>query len=148
MAKDSANLERPGFDVTRFNIACWQKGERLLAHARTKDMVVSVIFYVDGRRPGVDPFGKAGMGGADEQRYYRYALARLAPFRNVMWNLANEYRRFRDDAWAEQMGALVKQYDPYDHLTSTHGHGDFRFHESAWADFAMDQSWAAATTSC
>ena len=79
VAKDPASLEKPGFDVTRFNVAYWQKWERLLEHARSKDMVVSVIFYVDGRRPGVDPFGKAGMGGPDEQRYYRYAVARLAP---------------------------------------------------------------------
>jgi len=104
-------------------------------------MVVSVIFYVDGRRPGVDPFGKDAMGGPDEQRYYRYAIARLAPFANVMWDLANECRHFRDDAWAEKMGTFVKQCDPYDHLASTHGHGDFRFGGSPWADFAMYQSW-------
>jgi hypothetical protein len=104
-------------------------------------MVVSVIFYVDGRRPGVDPFGRAGMGGADEQRYYRYAIARLGAYANVMWDLANEYRFFRDDAWAEKMGAFVKAADPYQHLTSTHGFDDFKFGRSPWADFAMYQSW-------
>lgn len=141
VARNPTSLEQPDFDVTRFNLAYWRKWEALLRHARTKDLVVSVIFYVDGRRPGVDPFGKTGMGGADEQRYYRYAIARLAPFCNVMWDVANEYRLFRDDAWAEAMGTFVKQCDPYDHLTSTHGHGDFRFRKSAWADFAMFQSW-------
>lgn len=141
VAKETANLEQPGFDVTRFNIGFWQKYERLVRHARSKDMVVSVIFYVDGARPGVDPFGKAGMGGPDEQRYYRYAVARLGAFANVMWDVANEYRHFRDDAWAEKMGAFLKQCDPYDHLTSTHGHGDFRFRQSPWTDFAMYQCW-------
>lgn len=141
VAQNPHSVEQPGFDVTRFNVAYWQKWDRLLAYARSKDIVVSVIFYVDGRRPGVDPFGKTGMGGPDEQRYYRYAIARLAAFCNVMWDLANEYRLFRDDAWAEKMGNFVKQCDPYDHLTSTHGHGDFRFRKSAWADFAMYQSW-------
>jgi hypothetical protein len=141
VAQNPQSVEQPGFDVTRFNVAYWQKWERLLAHARSQDLIVSVIFYVGGRRPGVDPFGKAGMGGPDEQRYYRYAIARLAPFSNVMWDLANEYRLFRNDAWAERMGAFVKQCDPYDHLTSTHGHPDFRFRKSPWADFAMYQSW-------
>jgi hypothetical protein len=140
-AANSSNLEQPGFDVTRFNVAYWQKWDRLLQLAQAKDIVVSVIFYVDGSRPGVDPFGKSGMGGPDEQRYYRYAVARLAPFANVMWDIANEYRLFRDDAWAEKMGAFVKQCDPYDHLTSTHGHEDFHFRKSAWADFAMYQCW-------
>jgi hypothetical protein len=141
VAKDSANLEQPGFDVARFNVAYWQKWDRLLQEARRRDMVVSVIFYVDGARPGVDPFGKTGLGGPEEQRYYRYAVARLGAFANVMWDVANEYRHFRDDAWAEKMGAFVKQCDPYDHLTSTHGHGDFRFRQSPWADFAMYQCW-------
>lgn len=140
-AKDPKSVENPGFDVTRFNVPYWQKFERLVDYARTKEMVVSVIFYVDGRRPGVDPFGKEGMGGTDEQRYYRYAIARLAAFSNVMWDVANEYRLFRDDAWAEKMGSFIKEHDPYKHLTSTHGHGDFRFGASPWADFAMYQSW-------
>ena len=81
------------------------------------------------------------MGGPDEQRYYRYAVARFAPFCNVMFDVANEYRLFRDDPWADKMGSLIKQWDPYKHLASTHGHGDFRFGESKWADFAMYQCW-------
>ena len=61
-----------------------------------------------------------------------------------MWDSTNEYRLFRDDAWAEKMGALLKKWDPYDHLTSIHGHGDFRFRKSTWADFAMYQMWDEA----
>jgi EAL domain-containing protein (putative c-di-GMP-specific phosphodiesterase class I) len=80
------------------------------------------------------------MGSGDEERYYRYGVARLAAFSNVMWDVANEYRFFRDDAWAEKMGSLIKNYDPYRHLTSTHGHEDFRFRTSPWADFAMYQA--------
>ncbi len=135
------SVEAPGFDVTRFNLDYWRKWEALLRHARELDVVVSVIFYVDGRRPGVDPFGKERMGGEDEQRYYRYAAARFAAFSNVMWDVSNEYRLFRDDAWAEEMGAFLKACDPYDHLTSVHGFGDFRFQTAPWADFAMFQSW-------
>jgi hypothetical protein len=141
VAGNPASVESPNHDVKRFNLGFWRKFERLLRHAREKNIAVSVIFYVDGSRPGVDPFGKRGMGGPDEQRYYRYAVARFAAFSNVMWDVANEYRLFRDDAWAEKMGTLLKQWDPYDHLTSTHGHGDFRFRMSPWADFAMYQSW-------
>jgi hypothetical protein len=143
VARQPSSVEKPGFDVTRFNVGDWQKIERMLRHARDKDMVISIIFYVDGRRPGVDPF-KDRMGGADEQRYYRYGVARLAAFSNVMWDVTNEYRLFRNDAWAEKMGPFIKKCDPYDHLTSVHGHGDFRFQTSAWADFAMYQRWDEA----
>jgi hypothetical protein len=135
------SIEDPGFDVTRFNLAHWRKYESLLRHAREKDIIVSVIFYVDGRRRGTDPFGKENAGGEDEQRYYRYAVARFAPFSNVMWDVTNEYQLFRDDPWAEKMGTFIRQCDPYDHLMSVHGHAEFRFRTSPWADFAMYQNW-------
>jgi hypothetical protein len=141
LAARSDNMEDPGYDVTRFNLGLYHKAERLLELCRERDIVVSLIFYVDGADRGVDPFGKTGMGGADEQRYYGYTVARFAAYANLMWDVANEYRLFRDDAWAEKMGSLVKECDPYDHLTSTHGHGDFRFRRSPWVDFAMFQSW-------
>ncbi|UCG56698.1 MAG: DUF4038 domain-containing protein [Phycisphaerales bacterium] len=141
IAKRPDSVEDPGFDVTRFNIPHWQKIERMLRHARDRDMMISIIFYVDGARPGVDPFGKARMGQQDEQRYYRYAVARLAAFSNVMWDVTNEYHLFRDEAWANRMGTFIKECDPYDHLMSVHGHGQFPFRTSLWADFAMYQQW-------
>jgi len=135
------SLADPGFDVARFNLPHWQKAERLLGLAREHDVVVSVVFYVDGAKPGVDPFGRAGEGGEAEERYYRYAVARFGAFSNVTWDLSNEYRLLRSDAWAERMGARVKAWDPYDHLASTHGFEDFRFRTSPWADFALYQMW-------
>ncbi|MHB0999225.1 MAG: apiosidase-like domain-containing protein [Armatimonadota bacterium] len=141
VAKRPESVEDPGFDVTRFNVAYWRKYEELVRFAQKRNIIVSVVFYVDGMRPGVDPFGKSGMGGPDEQRYYRYAIARLAAYSNVTWDISNEYHFFRDDAWAKKMGTLVKQYDPYDHLTSVHGREFFNFRMSPWADFAMYQQW-------
>ncbi|HON90994.1 MAG TPA: DUF4038 domain-containing protein [Sedimentisphaerales bacterium] len=141
VAQRPDSVENPGFDVTRFNLPHWEKIERLLRHARERDMTISIIFYVDGARPGVDPFGKARMGGEDEQRYYRYAIARLAAFSNVMWDVTNEYHLFRNEEWTDKMGAFLKQCDPYDHVTSVHGHGQFPFRASEWVDFAMYQSW-------
>ncbi len=141
LAERPDDVAHPGIDLTRFDVAYWQKVDRMLAHARALDLVVSVVFYVDGARPGADPFGKENAGGPDEQRYYRYAAARLAPYSNVMWDLANEYRFFRDNAWAERMGPFLRGCDPYDHLASIHGFGDFQFREAAWVDFAMYQEW-------
>ena len=135
------DLEHPGWDVTRFDVAFWQKYERLLAYASQRDVLISVIFHLDGARPGVDPFGKALMGGEDEQRYYRYAAARLAAFSNVMWDVTNEYHLFRTAGWAERMGLFLRSCDPYRHLTSIHGHETFEFRTAGWADFAMYQSW-------
>jgi hypothetical protein len=149
VASDIQNLEHPGWDVTRFDLSFWHKVERLLAHARSLDIAVSLVFYVDGMRGGVDPFGRARddgeglqeMGAEDEQRYYRYAAARLAAYSNVMWDLTNEYMFFRTPGWVERMGHFLKSCDPYHHPASVHGYDRFAFRTSGWADFALFQSW-------
>jgi hypothetical protein len=86
------NIEDPGYDVTRFNLDHFRKCERMLDHARKRGVQVSIIFHLDGADKGVDPFGKERMGGPDEQRYYRYVVARLAAFPNVMWDVTNEWQ--------------------------------------------------------
>ncbi len=109
-----------------------------------------MIFALDVADKGVDPFGKANMGNADEQRYYRYCVARFGAFANVWWDLINEWHLCRDEAWVNQMVALVKEWDPYDHTMSVHGTGRFPFGQSPWVDFVMFQSWDehGAMTSC
>ncbi|MEK7395306.1 MAG: DUF4038 domain-containing protein [Candidatus Poribacteria bacterium] len=139
--KNPNSLENPEFDLKRFNVAHWQKYDRMLKYAQDKGIIVSVIFYLDGARPGCYPFGKELAGGEDEQRYYRYAVTRFSAFSNVMWDVTNEYQLFRDEAWTNKMGTFLKECDPYKHLTSVHGHGDFIFRTAQWADFAMYQSW-------
>jgi hypothetical protein len=135
------NVTNPGWDVGRYDVAYWQKYERMLRHAREHDVVVSVIFFLDGRDPGADPFGKARMFGEEERAYYRYAAARLAAYSNVMWDVTNEWHLFRNAWWVERMGTYLKSVDPYRHLASCHGHGEFPWMLSGWPDFAMFQIW-------
>jgi hypothetical protein len=136
------SVDDPGFDVTRFNIAFWQKAEHLLRHARDRDVLISIVFYVDANRPGVYPFSREYPGDWwAEDRYYQYAINRLAAFSNVMWDITNEWRLFRNESWVEWHGNLLETLDPYGHLTSCHGHELFPFLGSSWADFAMYQLW-------
>jgi hypothetical protein len=141
VAERPTSVDNPGFDTSRFFLPHWQKCERLLKIARDRDIIVSLIFYLDGKDKGVDPFGKDQAGGEDEELYYRFAIARFASFSNVTWDLANEYQLFRDDAWANKMGEYVRKCDPYDHLMSVHGQSEFHFRTAPWADFASHQSW-------
>jgi hypothetical protein len=138
------DIENPGYDVTRFNVEFFRKAERMLAHARASNLQVSLIFALDVRDKGVDPFGNENMGNADEQRYYRYCVARFGAFANVWWDVINEWHLCRDEAWVAKMGALVKEWDPYDHLTSVHGKERFPFAAQKWVDYVMFQSWDEA----
>lgn len=141
VAERPADLDSPGFDVTRFEVSHWQKLDRLIAYCSQKGIVVSLIFYVDGLDHATDPFKKENMGNEDEQRYYAYAAARYAAFENIMWDIANEYHLFRTPEWAEKMGAFLRSKDPYQHLISVHGNSDFPFRKAPWVDVIMHQSW-------
>lgn len=139
VAERPNSVEDPGFDTQRFNLPFWHKVERLLRRARERDVQISIVFYVDGARPGVDPF--KGKFWGEEELYYSYTINRLAAFANVMWDITNEWRLFRSEAWVNWMGNFIKTYDPYQHLTSCHGHEVFPFLAEHWADFSMYQLW-------
>ena len=141
VAAHPESVDDPGFDTSRFNLSFWHKVERLLGHARDKNVQISIVFYVDGARQGVDPFGQGVSATWNEMRFYHYAINRLAAYSNVMWDVTNEWRLFRKEAWVEWMGNLIDTFDPYRHLTSCHGHELFPFHSSPWADFVMYQLW-------
>ncbi|GAB4463838.1 MAG: hypothetical protein OHK0029_33120 [Armatimonadaceae bacterium] len=136
------SLTDPGWDTTRFDVAFWQKYERLLTKARSLGIIVQVIFVMDAQEDQNYPFDREKTGDdANEHRYYRYGIARLGAFSNVEWCLTNEWHLFRPDEWADAIGAFVEEIDPYDHLTSVHGTGRFPFSTSPWADVALFQSW-------
>jgi len=132
------DIENPGFDLTRFNVEHWQKYERLLRYAREKDMIISVIFFIYGE--GGTPFKE---DSEEELLYYRYAVARFAAFANVTWDLGNEYNAEslrQAPQWADRMGHRMKQWDPYDHLTSAHNVAH-RTPRSTWLDMQLLQKW-------
>jgi Protein of unknown function (DUF4038)/Domain of unknown function (DUF5060)/Concanavalin A-like lectin/glucanases superfamily/Putative collagen-binding domain of a collagenase len=131
------NIKNPGFDLTRFNLDHWRKYERLLRYAREKDMIVSVIFFIGGQVLPT-PFEA---GSKAEDLYYRYGIARLAAFSNITWDLGNEHNFHRKvPDWADTLGPRVKEWDPYDHLTSAHNVA-YRTPKSTWLDMQLIQRW-------
>jgi hypothetical protein len=136
------SLTDPGWDTTRFDVLYWRKYEHLLAWARHLGVIVQVIFFVDAQEPQNYPFDRSKIGeDENERRYFDYAVARLGAFSNVEWCLTNEWHLYRPDAWGDVVGGYLESIDPYHHLASIHGTGRFPFRTSAWADFALYQSW-------
>jgi hypothetical protein len=104
-------------DLTRLNPRFFQNLERRLSQLRDMDIEADVILF--------HPYGKrqyANMGPANDERYLRYVVARLAAFRNVWWAMGNEYDLLRDktDADWDKFFQIVVSEDPYDHLKSIH----------------------------
>ena len=136
-AQQPNDVSNPGYDYTRFDVAYWQKYERMLAYARERDMLFSVVFDIGDSK--VRPEG----GSEDELRYFHYAVARLSAFSNITWDLGNGsdwYRKWPE--WADQMGMQVKRWDPYKHLDSVHTEEvQNQRPASAWFDMTLVQWW-------
>ena len=127
----------PGFDYSRFRVAYWQKFERALRFARDRDMIFSLVLDMNDSR------AHPGAGSDDEHRFIRYAIARFGAFSNITWDLGDDLDQYRDAAWTHATGTLIKQWDPYQHLATSHPvdnvHQD---RTSPWFDFTSFQEWS------
>jgi hypothetical protein len=130
------DITDPRFDYARFNCPYWQKFERMLKYAREKGMIISVIFGWNDTK--VHPIA----GSPDEQRYFRYAVARLAAFANVTWDLGDDLDGFRSDVWTHETGTMLHRLDPYHHLATSHPvHNEHQDRTSEWFGMTSFQQW-------
>ncbi len=131
------DLYHPGFDYSRFDVSHWQKLERALRFARERDVVFSLVLDMDDSRVHPEP------GSVDEHRFIRYAVARLGSFSNITWDLGDDLDEYRDDAWTRATGTLVKEWDPYRHLVTSHPVDNAHQDRTAdWFDFTSFQEWS------
>jgi len=98
-----------------------------------------------------DRWGYAGMTAEQDERYFAYLVARLAPYHNVWWSLANEYDFMLDtkpmQLW-DRLFHVIEENDPYGHLRSIHN-GDPAAnydHRKAWVSHVCMQHWDVKRT--
>ncbi len=125
------------YDFTRLNVAYWQRADRALAAMRERGIVGTCILTIE--KQGLP--NEYGALTDDEQRLYRYAVARLAAFANVWWDLGNEHNEYRGPEWAAEIGGRMKAGDPYDRLCSAHAYADWAYDDQPWADFIITQQY-------
>jgi hypothetical protein len=124
------NIEYNGFypiydhDYTRLDLRSWRHVDEVLQRLETHD---AVWFNFDGFVPNVG--GDMGRQRADfeaQKIYIRNVVARLAPYWNVTWNIAFEWREFMSADNVRQLVDFTKQIDPWDHLVTVHDQGPYR----------------------
>jgi hypothetical protein len=137
VAERPDDVTAPGFDYTRFDVTYWQKVERAVHYARDKDLAVSLIMDWN------DTPVHAAAGSEDEHRYYRYAVARLAAFSNVCWDLGDDLDSFRDEQWTHETGMMLMGLDPYKHLATSHPvNNEHQDRTSPWFAHTSFQEWS------
>jgi len=137
-AHDAEDPWHPGFDYTRFNLAYWQKFERMLRFARERDMIISLVLDMNDSKVHPDA------GSEDERRFIRYAVDRFGAFSNITWDLGDDLDSFRDEKWTHETGMYLQAEDPYKHLETSHpnlsnAHQD---RASSWFGFTSYQDWS------
>ena len=134
------------FDFSRFDPADWQHLERRVADLEKLGIEADVILF----HP-YDRWGFSEMGPADDDRYLRYAIARLSAYRNVWWSLANEYdfmipplrkgqRGNKTVADFDRFFSILQAEDPYDRQRSIHHASKMYDHTKPWVTHVSIQN--------
>lgn len=123
-------------DFTRPNPQFFRHLEGRIADLRDLGIEADLILF----HP-YDRWGYAAMGAENDDAYLRYAAARLAPFRNVWWSLANEYDLMTGKSAADwdRLFKIVQERDPYAHPRSIHNCRGFYDHTRPWVTHASVQ---------
>lgn len=124
------NLPDNGFypivhgDYTRLDVAAWKHVDAVLRELEARN---TVWFNFDGFVPNVGGDMGATRTNFDAQRVYlRNTVARLAPYWNVIWNVAFEWQEFLSVRDVARIVDEVRWLDPWHHLITVHDQGSFR----------------------
>ncbi|NLD44049.1 MAG: DUF5060 domain-containing protein [Chloroflexi bacterium] len=126
------------WDWDRFDPAFWRHLEGRVADLLSLGIEADLILF----HP-YDRWGFATMDAETDDRYLRYAVARLAAYRNVWWSMANEYDLMTAKSTADwdRFFRIVQQADPYHHPRSIHNCRGFYDHSKPWVTHASVQHW-------
>jgi hypothetical protein len=113
-----------------------KKVEEMIRYANSKGITIWIHGWWSGRDL------KTKVGAEKIQRWWRYLVHRFAAY-NVIWVLAGEYNMYNNggfslDFW-KNLGKLIKQEDPYEHIVSIHNTPPF------WEGGAEAPQWATGS---
>jgi hypothetical protein len=125
-----------GQDRTRFDPAFWRNLEVRVGQLQALGIEADLILF----HP-YDHWGYALMGAAADERYLRYAIARLAAYRNVWWSVANEWDLVKGKTPADwdRYFQILQAADPYARLRSIHHSRVMYDHGKPWVSHASVQ---------
>ena len=134
------------FDFTRFDPANWQHLERRVKDLGKLGIEADLILF----HP-YDRWGFAEMDRDADDRYLRYAIARLSAYRNVWWSLANEYDFMIPPLRNGQRGnkkvedfdrffSILQKEDAFGRLRSIHHASKMYDHKKEWVTHVSIQN--------
>ncbi len=117
------------WDFTRFNPEFWRHFEKRVLDLQELGIEADIILFHT-----YDRWGFEEMDAESDDRYIRYAVARLGTFRNVWWSMANEYDFMpakKESDW-DHFFQIIRDSDPYQHLRGIHNGSRWYDHTKPW----------------
>lgn len=126
------------FDLARLNPAYFQHFEQRVQDLLDADIQADVILF----HP-YDAHGFSAMGEEADDRYLRYAVARLSAYRNVWWSIANEYDLVKSKSMKDwdRFFRILQESDPHSRLRSIHHSRVVYDHSKPWCTHASLQEY-------
>ena len=125
------------WDFTRFNPEFWQHFERRVRDLLDLGIEADIILFHT-----YDRWDFENMDAESDDRYIRYAVARLAAFRNIWWSLANEYDFMPAKAESDwdRFFQIIRDSDPYQRLRGIHNGRRWYDHNKPWVTHTSIQT--------
>lgn len=126
------------FDFERFNPAYFRHVEQRILDLQRLGIQADVILF----HP-YDSWGFEKMPTGADDRYLRYAIARLSAYRNVWWSIANEFDLVKTKQMSDwdRYFRIVTEADPSNHLRSIHHSKTVYDHSKPWCTHASLQEY-------
>ena len=102
-------------DHSVLNLAFWQHYDRVIQALWERGIEAHIMIKVYNKRVKWPQ-----IGSPEDDMYFKYALARYAPYSNVHWDFSKESNNEKNLAYKLGRMALIRQHDPYRRLLTTH----------------------------
>ena len=125
------------WDFTRFNPEFWQHFEQRVQDLLDLGIEADIILFHT-----YDRWDFENMDAESDDRYIRYAVARLAAFRNVWWSLANEFDIMpaKEESDWDRFFQIIRDHDPYQRLRGIHNCRRWYDHNKPWVTHTSIQT--------
>ena len=125
------------WDFTRFNPEFWRHFEQRVQDLLDLGIEADIILFHT-----YDRWDFENMDAENDDRYIRYAVARLAAYRNVWWSLANEYDFMpaKEESDWDRFFQIIRDHDPYQRLRGIHNGRRWYDHNKPWVTHTSIQT--------
>jgi len=123
-------------DHSRFNLAYWRHYDRVVAAMARRGIVAHIFVKVYNKMVNW-PERRSVLEG----RFFRWLVARYAPFPNVVWDFSKEGQKEPDLGYKRHCLRTIRATDPYHRLLTVHD-DDAAYNSNAYdglVDFRTDQ---------